>query len=127
MIEKLIRIPGKTFVEKSIETVLIVFKKNKTTTDIQFIDTEKNKSYIATFDEVKKNDYVLSVSAFIQDEIIKIKYNPNELKVNARDRMIKKLKTDIEFEKMVCEIEGYDFEEYIDSLQAVLSSYQIKC
>jgi hypothetical protein len=37
--------------------------------------------------------------------------------------MIKKIKADIEFDKMVCELEGYDFNEYLDSLQNVISSF----
>lgn len=123
LIDKVIRIPGKTFIDTAIETALIIFRKNKTTTDIEFIDTKKNKSYTATFEEVKQNDFVLSVSAFVQDDVIKIKYNPNELQANSRAAMIKKIKADIEIDKMVCELEGYNFTEYLDSLQAVISSY----
>ena len=37
--------------------------------------------------------------------------------------MIRKIKADIEIDKMVCELEGYKFIEYLDSLQAVVSSY----
>ena len=122
-IEKVIRIPGKTFVDTTIETAIIVFRKNKTTTDIEFIDTEKNKSYIAKIDEIRNNNYVISVSSFVQDEVIKIKYNPVELQANARASMIRKIKSDIEIDKMVCELEGYNFTEYLDSLQAVVSSY----
>ena len=36
---------------------------------------------------------------------------------------ISKIKADIEIDKMVCELEGYNFTEYLDSLQAVVSSY----
>ena len=122
-IEKVIRIPGKTFVDTTIETALVIFKKNKTTTDIEFIDIEKDKSYIATFEEIRANNFVLSVSSFVQDEIKRIKYNPNELQSNSRTNMIKKIKADIEIDKMVCELEGYNFTEYLDSLQAVVSSY----
>ena len=122
-IEKVIRIPGKTFVDTTIETALVIFKKNKTTTDIEFIDIEKDKSYIATFEEIRANDFVLSVSSFVKDEVKQIKYNPNELQSNSRTNMIKKIKADIEIDKMVCELEGYNFTEYLDSLQAVVSSY----
>ena len=37
--------------------------------------------------------------------------------------MIKKLKADIEIDKIVCEMEGYNFNEYLNDLQAVVSSY----
>lgn len=60
---------------------------------------------------------------FVQDEVKKIKYNPTELQANSRASMIRKIKADIEIDKMVCELEGYNFEEYLDSLQEVVSSY----
>lgn len=122
-VDKVIRIPGKTFVDTTIETALLVFRKNKNTTDIEFIDTEKNKRYTATLEEVKKNDFVLSVSAFVQDEVIKIKYNPNELQANSRASMIRKIKADIEMDKMICEIEGYNFTEYLLSIKKLIETY----
>lgn len=70
--------------------------------------------------ESKETTFVLSVGTFIQEDVIKIKYNPNELQANSRVAMIKKIKADIEFDKMVCELEGYNFTEYLDSLQAVV-------
>jgi len=122
-IDKIIRIPGKTFVDTSIETALIIFKKNKTTTDVTFIDYEKDKSYVASFEEIKRNDFVLSTNSFIKEEVIKVKHDPKELQTSSRESMIKKIKADIEFDKMVCELEGYDFNEYLDSLQNVISSF----
>lgn len=122
-IEKVIRIPGKTFVDTTIETALVIFKKNKITTDIEFIDSEKNKSYVATFEEVKKNDFVLSVNAFVQEETIKPKFNPTELQHNARKGMLRKIKADIEIDKMVCEIEGYNFNEYLIDIETLIKTY----
>ena len=122
-IDKIIRIPSKTFVDTTIETALIIFKKNKTTTDVTFIDYEKNKNYIATLEEIKRNDFVLSINSFIKEEVIKVKYDPKELQTSSRESMIKKIKADIEFDKMVCELEGYAFNEYLDSLQNLISSF----
>lgn len=122
-IEKVVRIPGKQFVDTTIETCLIIFKKNKKTTDIEFIDSEKNKRYTASFEEVKKNDFILSVSAFVVDEKEEIKYNPIELQENSRKGMIKKIKADIEFDKMICELEGYNFKEYLEEIKTLVQSY----
>jgi type I restriction system adenine methylase HsdM len=122
-VDKVIRIPEKTFVDTTIETALLVFRKNKTTTDIEFIDTVKNKRYTATLEEVKKNNFVLSVSTFVQDEVIKIKYDPNELQANSRASMIRKIKADIEMDKMICEIEGYNFTEYLLSIKELIETY----
>jgi len=122
-IDKVIRIPGKKFVDTTIETALIVFRKNKNTTNIEFIDTEKNKSYTATFEEVKKNDFVLSVSAFVVEEKEQIQHNPIELQINARNGMLKRIKADIELDKMICEIEGYNFNEYLISIKKLVESF----
>ena len=122
-IDKVIRIPGKTFVDTTIETALIVFRKNKTTTDIEFIDSEKNKSYTATFEEVKGNDFVLSVSAFVIEEKEQIHHNPIELQKNARNGMLKRIKADIEMDKMICEMEGYNFNEYLISIKNLIETY----
>ena len=122
-IEKVIRIPGKTFVDTTIETALIVFRKNKTTTDIEFIDIEKNKSYTASFSEIEKNDFILSVSAFVVEEKEQIQYNPIELQKNSRNGMLKRIKADIELDKMICEMEGYCFNDYLNSIKYLVESY----
>ena len=88
-----------------------------------YFDTEKNKSYKATIEEVIKNDFVLSVSAFVQDDIVKIEYDPIELQKNARNGMLRRIKSDIELDKMICEIEGYNFIEYLISIENLIKSY----
>ena len=65
----------------------------------------------------------MSINSFIKEEVIKVKHDPKELQTSSRESMIKKIKADIEFDKMVCELEGYDFTEYLDSLQNVISSF----
>lgn len=122
-IEKVIRIPEKTFVDTTIETALLVFRKNKTTTDIEFIDTEKNKSYTATFEEVKGNDFVLSVNSFVIEEKQQIQHDPIQLQKNARNGMLKRIKADIELDKMICEMEGYNFNEYLMSIKNLIETY----
>jgi len=123
LIEKVIYIAGDKFVDTKIATCCIVFKKNKKTTDIEFINSENGKSYTASFEEIKNNAFVLSVSAFVVDEKEDIKHNPIELQENARKGMIKKIKADIEIDKMICELEGYNFREYLDEIQALVRSY----
>lgn len=124
-IDKIIRVPGKTFIDTAIETVLIVFKKNKDHTNVEFIDIEKNKTYIATFNEIKNNDFILSHSYYIKNELEEVKYNPYDLQINARNSMLNKIRADIEIDKIVCELEGYDFKEYLDDLKKLIFSYII--
>ena len=124
-IEKIIRIPWKHFVDTNIETCLIVFKKNKVNTNIEFIDIEKDKKYIASLSEIIENDYILSVSRFIKEEIFFIKRCPIEMQKNARNHLLKKIQADIEMDKMICKMEWLNFSEYIDSIQSLLNQYKV--
>lgn len=122
-IEKVIQIPGKTFVDTTIATALLVIKKNKTTTNIEFIDNELKLSKVVSVDEIINNDYNLSVSSYVQKEAEKIIVDAADLQRKARAGMVRKLKKDIEMDKMICELEGYDFNSYLDDLKNVVNSY----
>ena len=123
LIEKVIQIPGKTFIDTPISTCLIVFKKNKKNTDIHFIDNEIGVSRIVCIDEIIKNDYILSVSSYVQKEEVKEKINPIELQEKARYQMISKIKKDILIDKMVCDIEGWNFESYLEELKKEINNF----
>ena len=125
LIEKVIYIAGDKFVDTKIATCCIVFKKNKKTTNIEFIDSEKQLNKIVSFEEIKQNDFTLSVSSYVQEEKEVIILDPKELQYNARKSMLKKLKADIEIDKMVCELEGYEFNDYLSDLEDLVCSYQI--
>lgn len=122
-IEKVIQIPGKTFVDTTIPTALLVMKKNKTTTNIEFIDNELKLSKVVPVDEIINNDYNLSVSSYVWKEEEKQVIDPADLQRKARAGMVKKLKKDIEMDKMICELEGWDFNSYLDDLKNVVNSY----
>lgn len=122
-IEKVIQIPGKTFVDTTIATALLVMKKNKTTTNIEFIDNELKLSKVVSVDEIINNDYNLAVSSYVQKEAEKIIVDAADLQRKARAGMVRKLKKDIEMDKMICELEGWDFTSYLDDLKNVVNSY----
>lgn len=67
-IEKVIHIPGNTFVDTAIATCILVLKKNKTTTDITFINTEDDIERTVKLEEVAANDYSLSVNIYAYKE-----------------------------------------------------------
>ena len=60
---------------------------------------------------------------FVVDEKEEIKHNPIELQENSRKGMIKKIKADIEIDKIICELEGYNFKEYLEEIQTLVQSY----
>lgn len=125
-IDRVVHIPGDTFVDTKISTILIVFKKNKTTTDIIFEDKEKQKEVVVSKMEIAKNDYNLSVSNYIADEIVTQYVDPVELQQKAREQMYSRLKKDIEFDLAVCEFENFDKAIYLNNLISIIESYKEK-
>lgn len=68
LIERVVQIPPKTFVDTAIGTCIVVLNKSKTNTDITFEDRETGAEAVATLDDVRKQDFNLSTSAYIQTE-----------------------------------------------------------
>lgn len=122
-IDKIIQIPTKSFIDTPIATVILVLKKNKINTDIEFIDNSLKLSKIVSIEDIKKNDYILSVNTYVFEDIKKEIINPIDLQQMARAQMIKKVKSDIEMDKFICEMEGYSFENYLKELRDLLDSY----
>lgn len=95
-VDTVIQLPSDLFFGTSIATCILVLRKNKTDNNILFIDASKecvrsgnknklsdeninnivgllkdrksieNKSYLATYDEVKENDYNISVNSYLK-------------------------------------------------------------
>lgn len=68
LIERVVQIPPKTFVDTAIGTCIVVLNKSKTNTDITFEDRETGAEAVAALDDVRKQDFNLSTSAYIQTE-----------------------------------------------------------
>lgn len=68
LIERVVRIPPKSFVDTAIETCVIIFNKSKTDTNITFEDRETGAEVVATPDDVRGQSFTLSTSAYIQPE-----------------------------------------------------------
>lgn len=123
-IERVVNIPPDTFVDTKIATALIIFKKNKTTTDIVFEDRQLNKERIVTLEEIIQNNYNLSVSCYIQEEKPKIIVDPIELQNEAREKMYNRLKHDIEVDIMVCKFENLDKNVFLDNLIKIVEEFR---
>lgn len=72
-IDRVVSFPGGYFADTNIATICLVFKKNKTTTDIVFEDKALNKERTVTLEEVIENNYCLSVNLYIYEEVKKEK------------------------------------------------------
>ena len=67
-IEKVIAIPPNNFTDTKIPTVCLVLRKNKTNTDILFMDAETKKERLMSLEEVAENWYNLTTKTYLPDE-----------------------------------------------------------
>lgn len=123
-IDTVIHIDGDKFVDTKIATCVLILKKNKTTTDIKFID--KDKEYIATQQEIIDNDYTLSVSNYIFEEQEKENIDILSVEQEARQNLLLRIKNEIEFSKMVCDMENISIKPLLNDIKKLVRSYEEK-
>ena len=134
-VDTVIQLPSDLFFGTSIATCILVLKKNKIDNNILFVDASEefvrntnknklsdeninniinllkdrksieNKSYLATYEEVKDNDYNISVNSYLkvvgQEEVIDIK----ELNAKIKEIVAKQQQTRTELDKIIAELE----------------------
>lgn len=121
VIDRVVNIPGNTFEDTSIATCIIVLKKNRKTTDITFEDREKQE--VVSIEQIIENDYCLSPSLYIPDKIEKEEIDPTVLEKESRKLFITRVRNELKFDKMVCEMEGISIHPFIVSIRAVLNEF----
>lgn len=121
-IDRVVNVPGNTFEDTSISTCIVVLKKNKTTTDIIFEDGDKIET--VSREAVEENDYSLSVSLYIHEEIEEEYIDSLALENEARRSFLIKLKKELDFEKMVCQLEGISIKPFITAIRRILREYE---
>lgn len=94
-ISKIIQIEPGYFVDTNIATVAIILKKNKKDNSIEFIDESIGKARKVEFDEIKENDFNLSINTYVQEDIVKEVIDPIALENEIRQNAIKKMRADI--------------------------------
>lgn len=115
-IEKIIAIEKDTFVDTKIATVLLILKKNKKDNNIIFSNKNDNKTYIATIDEIEKNDFNLSINLYLREEKQKEVIDPIKLNDIARNDFLNVLKTELNFDNVVCNYENLDEEFFAKTI-----------
>lgn len=68
LIERVVRIPPKSFVDTAVETCAIIFNKSKADTNITFEDRETGAEAVAALEDVRQQGFTLSTSAYIRTE-----------------------------------------------------------
>ncbi|OFV51268.1 N-6 DNA methylase [Oligella sp. HMSC09E12] len=122
VIDRVVHVPANTFIDTPIATAVMVLKKGRQdNAPIAFEDTELGLEKLVPIDDVRANDYTLSVSQYVQAAIPdKPSVDPWELEQQSRMAICGKLRSDIEFSKAVARIEGWAITPFINDLQAVL-------
>lgn len=123
-IDRVVNIPGNTFEDTAIATCIVVLKKNRTTTDITFEDAERTET--VPYSTVEENDFNLSVNIYLTEEVEKEEIDPSILENEARRQFLERIKKELDFDKMVCEIEGISMQPFINAIKAVIREYN-KC
>lgn len=122
-IDRVVNIPGNTFEDTSIATCVVILKKNRTTTDITFEDGERIET--VPFSAVEENDFNLSVNLYLPEIFEKEEIDPSVLENEARRSFLERLRKELDFDKMVCEMEGISIQPFINAIRKVLREYDI--
>lgn len=124
-IETVIYMEGGYFIDTKIATVILVLKKNRKKTSIIFRDNALNLEREVEYDEIKQNDFSLSVSSYIQPpEPERPPVDILALENRARDAAIKRVRAEINFSLTVAEIEGWSIEPFLDDLHRVINEFR---
>ena len=139
-VDTVIQLPSDLFFGTSIATCIIVLKKNKTDNNILFIDasnefvrnTNKNKlsdeninniielitnretveskAIVVPYEEIKDNDYNISVNSYLKTIDVGPIIDIKELNAKIKEIVAKQQQTRIELDKIIAELEG-DYHE----------------
>lgn len=139
-VDTIIQLPSDLFFGTSIATCILVLKKNKTDNNILFIDatnefvrnTNKNKlsdeninniltliknrtseeykSYLASYEEVKENDYNISVNSYLKAESNEVEIDIKELNKQIAEIVTKQDQVRKELDEIISELES-DYDE----------------
>lgn len=123
-IDRVVHVPGNTFEDTSISTCIVGLKKNRDTTDIVFEDGERTET--VSRKAVEENDYSLSVNLYIEKETEKEEIDPAVLENEARMSFLVRLKKELDFDRMVCEMEGISMKPFISAIRKILRQYDVK-
>ncbi len=119
-IDSVIHVDGKKFTDTNISTVAFVFKKNKTDKAITFINDSIGKRKQIQLDDIRRNDYNLTPSNYVYEEIKKEHIDPIKLENEAQKEVIERIEKEIRFSIMVSEIEGFDPLPFIKNIENLL-------
>lgn len=121
LIDTVIAVDGGHFVDTKIATCILILKKKKETTNIKFIHNERE--IIIPVEQIAENDYNLSVSYYLPEEIEREVIDPAIINLHARETFLLSLKKTLEFEKIICEMENVSMQPFISDIIKIVNQY----
>lgn len=121
LIDTVIAVDGGHFVDTKIATCVLILKKKKETTNIKFIHNERE--IIIPVEQIAENDYNLSVSYYLPEEIEREVIDPAIINLHARETFLLSLKKTLEFEKIICEMENVSMQPFISDIIKIVNQY----
>lgn len=122
-IDSVIHIPPNKFEDTSIATCILILKKQRNTTDVLFINQEIDKTRKVKHKEIVDNGYNLSVSLYVAEEEKKEIIDPIKLEHEAQQKLVNRLRAELEFSKFVCNEEGINFAALLEELGKVINEF----
>ena len=123
-VERVVHIPGGAFTDTTIATAVLVLSKHKQNTDIIFENREIGKERTVTIEEVKSNDYNLSVTNYVFEEQKKEEIDPVALEMEARRLMMFNLENKLRLTVLASAFENLDSDSLIDDIIALAEKYR---
>jgi len=135
-VDAVIQLPSDLFFGTTIATCILVLKKNKTDNNILFVDASEefvrntnknklsdeninnivnllkdrisveNKAYLATYDEIKENDYNISVNSYLKTNTGEIKIDIGEVNKKLSEIVPRQQQIRNELEDIIRELES---------------------
>ena len=126
VIDRVVRIPGDTFADTTIETcVLVLSKRRDPDAPIWFEDREHDLERAVELDEIRGNDYNLGVAQYVQPKPDPVpEFDAWATEQAARRGMCRKLRADIQFSHQVAKFEGWPLLPFLDDLAAVVDEFK---
>jgi len=139
-VDAVIQLPSDLFFGTSIATCILVLKKNKTDNNILFIDASEefvrntnknklsdeninnivsllkdrlsvdNKAYLATYDEIKENDYNISVNSYLKTNTGEVEIDIEEVNKKLAEIVPRQQQIRNELEEIIRELESDYYE-----------------
>ena len=125
-IDKVVHIEGGYFEDTSICTALIIFRKNKSSTSIEFVDHEHNLSRLVPINEIEENGYTLSVRSYIAIEEKEEEVDPIKLKNDIHKHILNCLKKSLDMELFISDLENYSIIPLLTNIERLVKSYKNK-